>query len=156
MLKFLCFSFGYGFFADNRSSSLCKVVKMNSTLFVGGFGSHRFCCLDHVAFRSSPILRIGAAALAKIPGWFWEGSLVKFISDVRFRVDKARLFHCPRFGKSCFLLVVEPVETQLQKFESCAIIFSRGRAGLAPVRAAGVPWGCPTRRAPDVWESARF
>jgi hypothetical protein len=32
--------------------------------------------------------------------------------------------HIQRFGESCFLLVVERVETQLRKFEPCAIIFS--------------------------------
>ena len=59
-------------------------------------------------------------------------------------------FHCQRFGKSCFLLVVECVETQLRKIESCAIIFSSWREDLAPVRESRIHKGCLTMHAPDL------
>jgi hypothetical protein len=130
------------------SAWLSKVGKIRFTFSPMFSVRTDFASLAMSVFGSSPVLQTSRVSLVKRVGGFCRDGSVRSVSVAMSSDSTAKSFHYQRSGSHAFC--------QLRKFASCAIIFSRWRAGLAPVCAAGVPQGSPTRRAPDVWEAAHF
>lgn len=146
--KFSCFSFGDGFFVDIVSGWLCKGAKISPALLASLFGSRSFGVVGNV--------RLGSGQVAEMTRSLSSKDLVSFV-----RTDGSSLFPLPcsesaQPNRSLACVLGSYAFCQLLKFESCAIIFSRWRERLAPVRVAGVHEGSPTMRAPDLGYAPRF
>ena len=159
-----------GFWVSGFSMSRLSSSHVLHAVVVSSLLLFQICCvrLENLASLLSRMLSV-PTALASLAMTVFRP--VRFLTWARLlgsgdwvgfvRMDWSSLFPLPLSGlaqpnRSLASVLRSHVFCQLRKFESCAIIFSRARAGLAPVGAAGVHEGSPTRRAPDVWESARF